>query len=178
MKDERVGDLFLVQNPREGRLQLGPSRQQHSYQCGRVPEPERDRSPPIGAHRRRRQPENSRTQRLHPRHEPRPLLPRPGLAVTVQLFHEVVGADGGGEGALGQVGAPPVIRDPLGLLANDVEDVRQRVGRGAWGETGVQRRARLEVEALDAPLVRRAASHVVRLAHAHRLAVVRQQSRG
>mmetsp|Transcript_7610 Transcript_7610/g.15824 ORF Transcript_7610/g.15824 Transcript_7610/m.15824 type:complete len:372 (+) Transcript_7610:721-1836(+) len=163
--DEGVGDVLLVQEVREGHLQLRgpPGFDQHIRQRRQVP-PHSQRHPRVHAHGRRRQPENSLPQRHHPPHEPLPLLPRVRPAARRQLPHKILRAHGiVQQRTLRQVRPPAVVPDPRGPLAHRVEHVRERVRRPVPRQARVQGRAGLETVAPDLPLVGGAAGAVVRL---------------
>jgi len=92
---------------------------------------------------------------------------RVGPTAELELLVKVLHAHGVvQQRALGQVRAPPVVRDPLGLLPDDLEDVLERVGARVRAQAGVEAGAGLEVVPLDLPLVRCAARSVVALADA------------
>mmetsp|Transcript_25057 Transcript_25057/g.83311 ORF Transcript_25057/g.83311 Transcript_25057/m.83311 type:complete len:369 (-) Transcript_25057:220-1326(-) len=166
--DERVGDPLLLQQSRKGRVQLvAAALEHHARERARVLA-HRDRRAQVGTHGRRRQLEDRLTQRRDSRHEPLPLLRsvRPAarleLLVKVGRAHRVVQ-----QVALGQIRTPSVVREPLGLLTDDLVDVLERVWRAVRRQPGVQRRPRLEGEALGRPAVSRAAGCVMRFADAH-----------
>ena len=167
---EGGGDLLRVQD--------------HVEEGSRVARAKREQHARVAAHRSRGQRGDALGQRHQLLREPVPVLPCRRAAVPAQDLHEVLGADGElvPFGNLGKVRAPSVIVDPLGLLANHLEDVLERVRARVRAQAAVQRRARLELEDrlrllgqqlrrdrlavhVDVELVRAAANLVVRLQH-------------
>eukprot|EP00308_Calcidiscus_leptoporus_P011837 CAMPEP_0119398076 /NCGR_PEP_ID=MMETSP1334-20130426/140660_1 /TAXON_ID=127549 /ORGANISM="Calcidiscus leptoporus, Strain RCC1130" /LENGTH=711 /DNA_ID=CAMNT_0007421929 /DNA_START=342 /DNA_END=2477 /DNA_ORIENTATION=- len=170
---------------------------EHAREGERVAQPQRQQHARVAAHRSGRQAHHAVRQWAKLRRQPLPVLERGRAAVPPQDLLEVLGADGElvpVEG-LGQVRAPRVVRDPLWLLADHLEDVLERVGRGGRRKSRVKRRSCLELEdggvrrggqlrrgnrpavEADREFVRAAADLVVRFEHAHLEAAAGEERR-
>ena len=175
---ERVRDALGVQDLREGLRERRRGADQEQLRHLRQVAAQRHRGEGVLAHGRRGHAEDGLAQGLDALHQALELIRRARPAVRRQdPLAKVLAADGRGEGALGEGRAPAVVGDPRRLLADDLEDVLERVRRRRGRQARVERRAILEAEAVDFVVVRAAARVIVGLDDEHLAAEGREHRR-